>query len=93
VLRVLVGGQIAFTAAGSASMVLAMSGHPKVNLWVNLGTTLALVAAAPFLVKIWGAVGLATAIAGLMGIKAVICILAVRRLEGIDPLRGKTLDR
>lgn len=92
VLRVLVCGQIAFTVAGSASMVLAMSGHPRVNLWINLGTTLALVAAAPFLVKLWGAIGLATAIAGLMGIRAVLCFAAVRQLEGIDVLRGKTLD-
>lgn len=91
VLRVLVCGQIAFTIAGSASMVLAMSGHPRVNLWVNLGSTLALVIAAPVLVKLWGAMGLAVAIAALIGIKAVICIAAVRRLEGIDVLRGRTL--
>lgn len=91
VLRILVCGQIAFTIAGSASMVLAMSGHPRVNLWINLLTTAAIVIGAPLFIRIWGATGLASCIAALMTMKAVICVMAVRRLEGIDVLRGKMI--
>jgi O-antigen/teichoic acid export membrane protein len=91
VLRVLVCGQIAFTVAGSASMVLAMSGHPRVNLWVNLITTLAIVVSAPLFIRTWGATGLAACISSLMVLKAVVCVVAVRKLEGIDVLRGKLI--
>lgn len=93
VLRILVTGQIAFTIAGSASMVLAMSGHPRVNLWTNLLTTLAIVIAAPFCVRIWGATGLAICLSSLMALKAIAFIVAVRRLEGIDVLRGRQIAR
>ena len=88
VLRILVLGQIAFTIAGSASMVLAMSGHPRVNLWANLLTNLAIVITAPLCVRIWGATGLAVCLSSLMTLKAIIFIVAVQRLEGIDALRG-----
>ncbi|GAA4770042.1 lipopolysaccharide biosynthesis protein [Novosphingobium ginsenosidimutans] len=91
VLRVLLLGQIAFTFAGSASMVLAMSGHPRINLWVNLMTTAAIVLTAPFFVRTWGATGLAACISSLMAFRAISCVLAVRRLEGIDVLRGRLI--
>jgi len=93
VLRILVLGQIAFTIAGSASMVLAMSGHPRVNLWTNLLSTLAIVIAAPVCVRLWGATGLAVCLSVLMALKAITCIIAVRRLEGIDVLRGWQIAR
>lgn len=93
VLRVLLLGQVAFAIAGSASMALAMSGHPRVNLWVNLGTTAAIVLTAPFFVRNWGAIGLASCISSLMLLKAVACVVAVRRLEDIDVLTGRLVDR
>lgn len=92
VLRVLLLGQVAFAIAGSASMALAMSGHPRVNLWVNLGTTAAIVLTAPFFVRNWGAIGLAACISSLMLLKAVACVIAVRRLEDIDVLTGRLVD-
>jgi O-antigen/teichoic acid export membrane protein len=92
-LRVLVIGSLLVAGFGIAGQVLVMIGQARLNLMVNLGTTLVILIGAPFAAATAGGFGVALLIAVLNCAKTVVYFFAVRRLEGFNAFTGRLLSR
>lgn len=91
-LRVLLIGQIIYTITGPSGLVLATAGHGRINFWLNLSTTVAMLALAPFAASRFGAIGVATAVSSVLVARNLATLFAVRTLEGINPMTGRVLE-
>lgn len=88
-LRIMVVGQIIYTITGPAGLALAMTGHERVNLTITLTSTLMLFVLAPLAAGEFGANGVAACIAILLVTRNLVSLYLLRRLAGIDIIRGK----
>ena len=91
-LRVLVLGQVGVALASPAALVLALTGHPKINFLVTAVSAVVMLGAAPLAVSTFGALGAASFMAMVLVAQNLCAHVVVRRLEGIDALRGFVLD-
>lgn len=92
-LRVLVVGQIAIALASPAGLVLALTGHPRVNLTFTAISAGAMLLLLPAVAHAMGAVGVAVFVSLALVGQNLAAHLCVRRLEGIDALLGRLIDR
>ena len=92
-LRVLVVGQIAIALASPAGLVLALTGHPRVNLTFTAISAGAMLLLLPAVAHAMGAVGVAVFVSLALVGQNLAAHLCVRRLEGIDALFGRLIDR
>jgi O-antigen/teichoic acid export membrane protein len=90
-LQVLVIGQVAIALASPAGLVLALTGHPKVNLAFTGVSALCILLFAPFVARAFGALGIAAFVSAALVGQNLAAHLSVRRLEGIDALFGRVL--
>lgn len=93
VLRVLLIGQAVYAATGPAGMVLALTGHARINLAITVTATAALLICAPFAAHAFGILGVGAALSAILVFRNVASLLAVRRIEAIDLITGKLLCR
>jgi O-antigen/teichoic acid export membrane protein len=87
-LRIIVIGQMIYTISGPAGLVLAMTGHERVNFAITLTSTLSLILFAPPIAQVFGAAGVATCVALFLVGRNVVSLYFVHRLCGINPLTG-----
>ncbi len=88
VLVVLLIGQLAFTITGPCGLVLAMSGHERVNLRISLVSMFTLLVSAPVAASYGGLLVMAICIALTMLMRNFIALFCVRRLIGINIWAG-----
>lgn len=88
-LRIIVVGQIMYTITGPAGLTLAMTGHERVNLVITITSTLCLFAIAPLAAHEFGPNGVAGCIAILLVTRNLVSLYLLKRLAGIDIIRGK----
>lgn len=91
-LRVMVLGSLVVAGFGIAGQVLVMIGQARLNLLVNLSSTLVILIGAPLAAALAGGFGVALLIAVLNGAKTVVYFFAVRRLEGFNAFTGRLLS-
>jgi len=89
VLRIVVVGQAMFTITGPAGLLLAMTGHERVNLMVTLLSTGALLVAAPVAGYYAGLNGISICMALVMISRNLASVYFVYRLNGINVLTGR----
>lgn len=89
VLRIIVVGQAMFTITGPAGLLLAMTGHERVNLMITVVSTGLLLIAAPLAGKLAGLDGIATGLALVMMGRNLASVYFVRRLHGINVITGR----
>ncbi len=87
-LMVTVIGQAIYVATGPAGLVLAMTGHERLNLLISASVTGALLIFAPIAANMFGLFGLAIATALVPAIGNLANLLAVHRLEKINVITG-----
>lgn len=92
-LRIIVVGQIIYTITGPAGLVLAMTGHERVNFAITLTSTLSLILFAPLIAQAFGAAGVATCVALFLVGRNLASLYFVNRLCGINPLTGSVRTR
>jgi O-antigen/teichoic acid export membrane protein len=92
-LQVLVIGQVAIALASPAGLVLALTGHPRVNLAFTGISAAFILLLAPMVGHAFGAVGIAAFVSAALVGQNIAAHLSVRRLEGIDALFGRVLVR
>lgn len=92
VLRIIVAGQAMFTITGPAGLLLAMTGHERVNLMITVVSTGLLVIAAPLAGKIAGLEGIAAGLSAIMIGRNLASLYFVYRLHGINVLTGTVAD-
>lgn len=87
-LRIIVFGQVLYIATGPAGLVLAMTGHERLNLVNSLFVTGGLLVAAPLAAHHYGLFGLAIATACVPFAGNIANLLTVYRLEKINVVTG-----
>ncbi|MDZ3833685.1 MAG: hypothetical protein U0S50_18000 [Sphingopyxis sp.] len=87
-LRIVVLGQMIYTITGPAGLVLAMTGHERVNFAITITSTLSLILFAPLIAQSFGAAGVATCVALFLVGRNLASLYFVNRLCGINPLTG-----
>lgn len=92
-LRVLAVGALLVAGFGIAGQILVMIGQARLNLMVNLATTLAILVGAPLAAANAGGLGVALLLTALNGTKTLIYFGAVRRLEGFNAITGRLVQR
>lgn len=90
-LRVLIAGQVIYALTGPAGLVLALTGHPRVNLAITVVSMLALLLLAPLLAHQAGTLGVAAFISIVLALRNIAALVAVRRFERINVLTGRRL--
>ncbi len=88
VLRIMVVGQAMFTITGQAGLLLAMTGHERINLMITIAGTALLLIAAPLAGKFAGLEGVAAGLALVMIGRNLASLYYVYRLHGINVLTG-----
>lgn len=91
VLAVITTTQLFIALTGPSGLVLAMSGHEKLNLLIVALGSLASLVIAPLAAMAGGLVGLALAVGIALIAQNLSAALTVRRRLGIDILRGKAI--
>ena len=91
-LRILVIGQVGIALASPAGLVLALTGHPRINFAFTASTAAAMLVSAPFVAHAFGAIGIAAFAASALLVQNFVAHLFVRRLDGIDALTGRVLE-
>jgi O-antigen/teichoic acid export membrane protein len=89
VLRFIVLGQVLYIATGPAGLVLAMTGHERLNLLISSVVTVALLIAAPIAAHLFGLKGLAFVTACVPFAGNIANLIAVHRLEKINVVTGR----
>lgn len=82
-LIILIIGQLAFTLTGPCGLVLAMSGHERINLVISIAGTTALLVTTPIAAYFGGLSGMAACIAAVMLLRNVAAFFIVRHNVGI----------
>ncbi len=93
VLVALLIGQLAFTLTGPCGLVLAMSGHERVNLGISLVSTAALIVTAPVAAFYGGLLVMAICVALTTLLRNIVALFLVRRLIGINIWAGTATVR
>lgn len=88
VLRIMVVGQAMFTITGQAGLLLAMTGHERINLMITVVGTALLLIAAPLAGIFAGLEGVAGGLALVMIGRNLASLYFVHRLHGINVLTG-----
>ncbi len=88
VLVALLIGQLAFTITGPCGLVLAMSGHERVNLRISVFSTATLLITAPLAAIYGGLVIMAICVALTILMRNFLALFLVRRLIGINIWAG-----
>lgn len=88
-LLVLIIGQVVYAATGPSGLVLAITGHARINLVLTISTTIAMIGLAPLAAAGFGVIGVAITLSALLVIRNLASLYAVRRLEGIRVLTGR----
>ncbi|MCM2370996.1 lipopolysaccharide biosynthesis protein [Aporhodopirellula aestuarii] len=83
VLRILCIGQLIFVCVGAAELTLMMSGHHMKALFINIATSIALLASGVFMTMHWGIVGLAIAWASIVSLQCIGFCLYARWSVGV----------
>ncbi len=94
---ILIVGQLAFTLTGPCGLVLAMSGHERINLAITVGGTALLLICVPIAAQMGGLKGIAACISTILLLRNVIAYGVVQRKLGIGiwtgtarPIEGNT---
>lgn len=85
---ILIVGQLAFTLTGPCGLVLAMSGHEKINLAITIGGTALLLICVPVAAQMAGLQGIAASISAILLLRNVIAYCVVRHKLGIGIWTG-----
>jgi O-antigen/teichoic acid export membrane protein len=85
---ILTFGQFAYAVFGPPGMVLAMSGHERINLAITTGGTVMMLAAAPLGAWLAGAEGLVASMVLVMLARNIVAYLIVRHKMGISIWAG-----
>jgi O-antigen/teichoic acid export membrane protein len=88
VLRIVIVGQAVYTATGPSGLVLAMTGHEKINFWLTMSSTAALLVSAPLAAYFAGLVGISIAVAVVTIARNLGSFYAVWKKEGINVMTG-----
>lgn len=88
-LTVMVIGQAIYVATGPSGLVLAMSGHERLNFAISAAVTGSLLIVAPIAAHMYGLFGLAVATSLVPVIGNIANFVAVYRLEKINVLTGR----
>lgn len=88
VLRVIVAGQAIYTMTGPSGLILAMTGHERINLIQTIGSTTLLLITAPAAAQYGGLLGIAICMSLVVIARNMASIYSVRRLTGINVLAG-----
>ena len=88
-LTVMVIGQAVYVATGPSGLVLAMSGHERLNFAISSAVTGGLLIVAPMAVHLYGLFGLAIATALVPVLGNIANFIAVHRLEHINVFTGR----
>lgn len=89
VMAILVIGQTAFTLTGPCGLLLAMSGHERINLLISLLGTAAVLVAVPLAAKAGGLEAMAACLSAVMLARNVAAYLIVRYKVGIRIWAGE----
>ena len=92
-LLVLIIGQVVYAATGPSGLVLAITGHARINLAITISTTMAMLGLAPLAAREFGVIGVATTLSALLVVRNIASLYAVRHLEGIMVLTGRYAAR
>jgi len=87
-LRMIVLGQVIYVATGPAGLVLAMTGHERLNLLISASVTGVLLITAPIAAHSFGLFGLAVVTASVPVAGNLANLIAVLRLEKINVITG-----
>ena len=88
-LRIFLAGQLVYVATGPAGLVLAMTGHERVNLAISASVTGVLLVVAPIAAHLFGLYGL-TAVSACVPVAGNIAnVIAVLRLEKLNAITGR----
>lgn len=88
ILQIVVVGQLVYTMTGPAGLVLALTGHQRVNLRITIMSMIFLVFAAPAAALFAGAVGVACVASGVVIGRNLASLYFVKSLEGINVVTG-----
>ena len=88
-LRIFVIGQLIYVATGPGGLVLAMTGHERLNLLISAAVTGGLLLLAPIAAHMYGLYGLALATASVPVIGNFANTFAVLRLERFSTISGR----
>ncbi|RME67329.1 MAG: hypothetical protein D6782_02775 [Alphaproteobacteria bacterium] len=83
--------QLLIALTGPCGLVLAMSGHEKLNLLISLSASMALLVLAPVAAMFSGLEGLAICVATVLVSRNLVANLFVRSRLGIDVWRGRAI--
>lgn len=86
---ILIAGQVAQTVTGPCGLVLAMSGHERINLAITLASTALLLACVPAAAWLAGLPGIAVCVSVLMLLRNLAAYVIVRRRLGISIWAGR----
>lgn len=88
-LKLILVGQLLYVATGPAGLVLAMSGHERLNLLISAAVTGSLLILAPIAAHLGGLYGLAALVACVPFAGNVANMIVVYRLERINTVTGR----
>jgi O-antigen/teichoic acid export membrane protein len=86
--QILIVGQLAFTLTGPCGLVLAMSGHEKINLAITICGTIVLLVCVPIAARVAGLAGIAMSISAILLLRNVFAYWVVGRKLGISIWKG-----
>ena len=88
-LDIFLTGQILYVVTGPAGLILAMTGHERLNLAISASVTAGLLVLAPIAASLFGLFGLAIMTASVPVLGNIANVISVYRLEKISILRGR----
>lgn len=92
VVRIMIVGQTLYTITGPSGLVLALTGHERVNFLITAISTASLAIVAPFAAKMYGLVGVVSYVAAILVGRNVASLYGVWRLERINVMTGAVRD-
>lgn len=87
-LRIFLIGQIVYSLFSVSSQALAMLGHARFNLVIDLSCTATFLGLAPWATATWGIEGMALAMAAFLTARSVIAFGWLRYKTGINTITG-----
>ncbi|MEO8723325.1 MAG: oligosaccharide flippase family protein [Sphingobium sp.] len=89
ILRIMVVGQAIYTITGPSGLVLALTGHERVNLLITTVSTVSLLIVAPVAAHLAGLIGITLYVALILVGRNIASLYAMKKLEGINCITGK----
>jgi O-antigen/teichoic acid export membrane protein len=89
ILRIMVVGQAIYTITGPSGLVLALTGHERINLLITTISTVSLLIIAPISAHMFGLVGITSYVAFILVARNCASLYAMQKLEGINCITGK----